>query len=101
MLIGSAILQDLAVRAHEMGEAGRPVAEIRSEVGLLLAPLTPLGPLTGVVATLLSVYKPGGLTRYGRRRGAITRSGNRGSGAPDSNPAAGSRQRDHPLRIAP
>jgi len=68
MLVGSLLLQDLALEAHAMVEAGRPVAEIRNEVGLLLAVLTPLGPLTGITATLLSVYKPGGLTRYGRRQ---------------------------------
>jgi ferredoxin-NADP reductase len=67
MLVGSAILQDLALRAHELTMAGRSVAEIRAEAGLLLALLTPLGPITGLVATLLSVYKPGGPTRYGRR----------------------------------
>ncbi|MFG1915305.1 PDR/VanB family oxidoreductase [Micromonospora sp. NPDC048898] len=70
MLVGSAVLQDLALRAHELVEAGRPVAEIRAEAGRPLALLTPLGPAVGLVATLLSVYKPGGPTRYGRRRGA-------------------------------
>ncbi|MEQ4300218.1 PDR/VanB family oxidoreductase [Plantactinospora sp. B6F1] len=74
MLVGSAILQDLALRAYELTEAGRPVAEVRAEAGLLLALLTPLGPMVGVVATLLTVYKPGGPTRYGRRRGATARS---------------------------
>lgn len=74
MLVGSAVLQDLALRAHELTQAGRPVAEIRSVVGLPLALLTPLGPITGLVATLLSVYKPGGPTRYGRRRDAGDRS---------------------------
>jgi hypothetical protein len=74
MLVGSAVLQDLALRAHELTEAGRPVAQIRSEAGLLLALLTPLGPLTGLAATLLSIYKPGGPTRYGRRRGPVPRS---------------------------
>ncbi|WUR58984.1 PDR/VanB family oxidoreductase [Micromonospora chokoriensis] len=73
MLVGSAVLQDLALHAHELVQAGRPVAEIRAEVGLPLALLTPLGPLVGLIATLLSVYKPGGPTRYGRRRGAERR----------------------------
>ncbi|MGI5148497.1 PDR/VanB family oxidoreductase [Plantactinospora sp. CA-294935] len=86
MLIGSAILQDLAVRAHELTEAGRPVAEIRAEAGLLLALLTPLGPLVGVAATLLSVYKPGGPTRYGRRR---SRAATGSEGGAQVSPAAG------------
>ncbi|MEU8219420.1 PDR/VanB family oxidoreductase [Micromonospora taraxaci] len=70
MLVGSAVLQDLALRAHELAEAGRPVSEVRAEAGLLLALLTPLGPAVGLIATLLAVYKPGGPTRYGRRRSA-------------------------------
>jgi hypothetical protein len=66
MFHGSIVLQGLLLQADAMLTAGHPVAEIRAEAGLLLALLTPAGPLVGLAATLLSIYKPGGPTRYGR-----------------------------------
>ena len=72
MMFGFGVIHQLIAEAYALVLAGAPPAQVR-EVGVPLAVCAGVAVLTLIFMTVLSTYKPWGLTRYGRRQQATGR----------------------------